>query len=125
MNLQKTRSVNTGAGILPSLRLLGYRLDNDGIMIRFPARPRVYPLIHRVQSSSGANPNSCVMVTGRPPPPEVKRPWREKEQSSNLFPRLRKNGVLPLLSHIPAPEQLCHFRFTYCEHKESRLNVKT
>lgn len=109
MNLQKAPSVNTEAGIPQSVQLLGYGLDNEGIKIRFPPRPRVSPIIHRVQSGSGAHPTSCAMGTGRPPPPEVKRPWREKDQSSNLLPRLRKNGVLHLLSHTPAPERLFTF----------------
>jgi len=45
MHLQKAPSVNTGAGILQSVQLLGYGLDNEGIMIRFPARPRGCPFI--------------------------------------------------------------------------------
>jgi len=114
MHLPKAPSVNTGDGIPQSVQLLGYRLNNEGIMSRFPARPMCCPLIHRAQSGSGPHPASCAKGTGRPPPPEVKRPWGEKDQSSNLLPRLRKNGDLPLLSHMPAPEQLCYIYFTYC-----------
>jgi len=69
MHLLKTPSVNTGVGIPQSVQLLGYERDNEGVMIRFPVRPRFCSLIHRVQSGSGARPASCDMGTGRPPPP--------------------------------------------------------
>jgi len=48
------------------------------------------------------------------PAPGGKRPWREKDQSSNLLPRMRKNGVLILLSHMTALQQMCCIYYTHC-----------
>jgi hypothetical protein len=42
---------------------LGYRLDDRGSRVRFPAGAGNFSLHHRVQTGSGAHPASCLMST--------------------------------------------------------------
>jgi hypothetical protein len=49
--------------IAQSVQRLGYRLDDRGSTVRFPARAGNFSLHHRVQIGSGARPASYPMGT--------------------------------------------------------------
>jgi hypothetical protein len=60
---------------------LGYRLDDRGSRVRFPAGAGNFSLQHRIQNGCGANPASYPMGT-RGSFPGVKRPGREADHTS-------------------------------------------
>jgi hypothetical protein len=59
---------------------LGYRLDDRGSRVRFPAEAGNFSLRHRVQNGSGAHPPSYPVDT-KGSFPEVKRPGGEADHS--------------------------------------------
>jgi hypothetical protein len=54
----------TRAGMAQSVEQLGYRLDDQGFGVRFPAGGRDSSIHHNVQTGSGAYPASYTIVTG-------------------------------------------------------------
>jgi hypothetical protein len=67
--------------IAQSLQRLGYKLDDRGSRVRFPAGAENFSLHHRVQTGCGTHPASYPMGTRGSVFPGVKRPVREANHS--------------------------------------------
>jgi hypothetical protein len=85
-----------GAGLAQSV-LLGYKLNERVIAVRFPAEVR-NSLSHRVQTSSVAHPVSYLIVTGDSFS-EVKRPGREDDHSRPSSAEAKSGGAIRPLPH--------------------------
>jgi hypothetical protein len=77
---------------------LGYRLDDRGSGVRFPAWAGNFSLHHRVQNGSGAHPASHPMGT-RGSFAGVKQPGREADHSPPSSAEVKKR--LELYLHSP------------------------
>jgi hypothetical protein len=81
---------------------LGYRLDDRGSRVRFPAGAGNYSLHHRVQNGSGAHPASYPMGTRRSfPGGKAAGAW--SWPLTSIYCRgQRMSGVIPLLPNTPS-----------------------
>jgi hypothetical protein len=99
---------------------LGYRLDDRGSRVWFPARAGNVSLHHCVQIGSGSHPASYPMGT-KGSFPGVKRPGREADHSPPSSAEVKECVELYLQSHNTPSwrgAQLKHrdsFTFTYAE----------
>jgi hypothetical protein len=54
----------TSAGMTQSVQQLGYRLDDQGFRVRFPAEARDFSILCNVQTGSGAHAACYTIITG-------------------------------------------------------------
>jgi hypothetical protein len=90
------------------------RLDEEGIMIRFPGGAGSFSFLWGDHTVSGAYPSSFSMITGTLYP-GIKPSCRETNHlpSTFLVPMLRMRGAVPPLSQMPP------LRSTWLKHKEN------
>ena len=117
MHLQKAPSIDKWVGIPQSVHWLHYGLDKDRLVIRFPARPRCYSLIHRAQSASGPHPSPCAMCTGSSATAGDKEAvawiWTLTQSTAKMEKERSSNSSLPYAFTACTGKDF-YIYFTYC-----------